>query len=261
MLVPDWIERIGRKVFESPFAIDGAKDTPELAEIRLVLLEAIRSKCQRVSGRQVFPYNLVNVLVRGVRQSEAGVWSAPFLQQMFARELRAGLTKAGVRYPDDLSIEMSSTPDFPVPPQEWIAVDVEMRSPAPISTPRRSARLVVLQGTANVADMPIEKIRTNIGRTVDVERKHGPSRRNDLAFSDDSPVNRTVSREHAHIIYTKARSEYRLFNDRVSTDGNCGLWILRDGLSQAVQHDARGVRLIAGDEIHFGSAIVRFVAK
>ena len=52
MPVPDWIEKIGRKVFESPFAGDNGTDAPELAEIRLALLDAARARCQRVSGKQ-----------------------------------------------------------------------------------------------------------------------------------------------------------------------------------------------------------------
>jgi hypothetical protein len=260
MTVPEWIEKIGRKVFEAPFA-DASQDTPELAEIRLVLIDTVRAKAQRVSGRRVFPYNNVSVLVRGVAESSASVFHGSFLHQMFERELRAALTKARIRFPEDLAVRLDSTPEFPSASQEWVAVEVESRTHPLVASPRRPAKLVVVQGTANVAEIPIEKARTNIGRTVDVQRPQGPSRRNDLAFSDESPVNLTVSREHAHILFTKSKGEYRLFNDRVYSGGNCGLWILRDGLSRAVHRDERGVRLAAGDEIHFGSAVVRFVVR
>jgi hypothetical protein len=180
---------------------------------------------------------------------------------MFERELRTSLAKAHVHFPDDLVVQVDSTPEFPVSPEGWVAVEVESRARATAAGPRRMAKLVVVQGTANLPEIAIDKARTNIGRTVDVERSDGPSRRNDLAFTDDSPVNRTVSREHAHILFSKTRGEYRLFNDRVHPEGNCGLWILRDGLSKPVHRDDRGVRLIAGDEIHFGSAVVRFVTR
>jgi hypothetical protein len=260
MTVPEWIERIGRTVFESPFAGNGTTDVPELAEIRLVMIDAVRAKCQRLSGRQVFPFNTVSVLVRGVSETDASIWRSSFLQLMFERELRAGLVKAKIRFPDDLTVQVRSTQEFPVAPQQWIEVGVATR-PRTATAHRRAPRLVLMQGTANVVELAIEKPRTNIGRTVDVHRSDGPSRRNDMAFSDDSPVNRTVSREHAHILFLKSRGEYRIFNDRVYADGNCGLWILRDGLSRAVHRDDRGVRLLHGDEIHFGSAVVRFVTK
>jgi hypothetical protein len=259
MLVPDWIEKIGRKVFESPFASGAPADAPELAEIRLALLDAARARCQRISGKQVFAFNKVTVTVRGIRESDEDVWRSQFVHHIFESELRAGLAKASVRFPEDLTVEVNSTPDFPSPSEDWISISIDMKPRNPTAAVPRHARLIVLQGTANLPEMPISKSRTNVGRTIDVQRVNGPSRRNDLAFSDESAVNRSVSREHAHIIFSKARGEYRLFNDRTYADGNCRLWILRDGLSQAVPHDARGVQLRSGDEIHFGSAVVSFL--
>jgi hypothetical protein len=41
-------------------------------------------------------------------------------------------------------------------------------------------------------------------------------------------------------------------------EGGCGLWIIRDGLSQEVHRNARGTRLQAGDEIHLGRAVLKF---
>jgi hypothetical protein len=75
-------------------------------------------------------------------------------------------------------------------------------------------------------------------------------------------VNRSVSREHAHIQFDKAAGEYRLFNDRWYPLGghDCGTWIVRDGMSQEVHRNARGTKLEPGDEIHFGLAVVVFEA-
>ena len=79
---------------------------------------------------------------------------------------------------------------------------------------RQAAKLVVSAGTANKSEIPLQKVRTNIGRLTDVYKAEGLSRRNDLAFAEDNPINRTVSREHAHIVHDKKTGEYRLFNDR-----------------------------------------------
>jgi pSer/pThr/pTyr-binding forkhead associated (FHA) protein len=96
---------------------------------------------------------------------------------------------------------------------------------------------------------------------VDVYRNQGLYRRNELAFVEDSEINRTVSREHAHIQRDPANGECRLFNDRWYPRGTeCGTWIVRDGMSQEVHRDARGVKLEPGDEIHFGRAVVVFEA-
>jgi hypothetical protein len=261
MTIPEWIENIGRAVFESPFAGEDRKDTPEIAEMRLAILDSLRANCQRVSGRQMFPYNLVRVLIRGVRETDAGAVRSSFLRQMLEREVRAGLQKAGARFPEDLTLKIESRPELPVNGEAWVSVEVDNRTRPAAGVARRPSRLIVVQGTANVTELTIDKARTNIGRTLDVQGSNGPSRRNDLAFADEGQVNRTVSREHAHIRFVKRTGEYRLFNDRFYDDGNCGLWILRGGLSQAVHRDDRGVRLHSGDEIHFGGAVVRFVAR
>jgi hypothetical protein len=138
-------------------------------------------------------------------------------------------------------------------------------APAPEETSRarKAARLVVSAGTANKSEIPLLKARTNIGRLTDVYKSEGLSRRNDLAFAEDNPINRTVSREHAHILHDKKTGEYRLFNDRWyqrgnKAENNCGLWIVRDGMGQEVHRDTRGTRLLPGDEIHLGKAVLKF---
>ncbi len=90
----------------------------------------------------------------------------------------------------------------------------------------------------------------------------GLFRRNDLAFAADTEINRSVSREHAHIEHDAARGEYRLFNDR---------WYRARGgmrnLDRARRHEPGSPprRRAApscepGDEIHFGRAVVVFEA-
>ena len=57
---------------------------------------------------------------------------------------------------------------------------------------------------------------------------------------DERPhPDRTVSREHADIAFHK-RSGDRWYKQGHKGDGGCGLWIIRDGLSQEVHPNARG---------------------
>ena len=124
-----------------------------------------------------------------------------------------------------------------------------------------SARLIVLRGAANRPELLLSKTRTNIGRTAEVFRGPGTCRHNDLAFTEDSEENTTVSREHAHIVALQKNGSYRLFNDRIyKGDSNCGLWIVRDGLSQPVHRGPRGTPLKSGDEIHLGTAVLQFLS-
>jgi len=146
---------------------------------------------------------------------------------------------------------------LPQKDEPWLIVEAVSLEQAGAGQP--VARLVVREGAANAAELPLDKARINIGRVVDVYREAGLYRRNDLAFAADSEINRSVSREHAHIVHDRVSGEYRLFNDRwYPRGGDCGTWIVRDGMSHEVQRNARGTRLEPGDEIHLGKAVVVF---
>lgn len=263
MPISNVIERLGRAIFESPFGANRiSKDAPELAEIRLAVLDAIKAKSHRASGKNVFPYNVVRIRLLGVPEEQANVFQSEFLSEYFAQELKSGLARSSYRFPGNLRVEIQTTPTLPARGQNWLAVDTYLDEAPPVEPAvraRRPAKLIVIHGTANRPEISLEKIRTNIGRTVEVYRTAGPSRRNDLAFTEENSINRTVSREHAHILYSRKTGEYRIFNDRVyKGEANCGLWIIRDGLSQPVHRSARGTLLKSGDEVHLGTAALRF---
>jgi pSer/pThr/pTyr-binding forkhead associated (FHA) protein len=159
-------------------------------------------------------------------------------------------------------VEVEAAAGLPKPGEEWLTVEVSSQEPNGRAS-RPAARLVVCEGTANTAEIGLDQPRTNIGRVVDVYRSEGLHRRNGLAFVEDTEVNRSVSREHAHIVFDKVSGDYRLFNDRWYPRGGapqaeCGTWIVRAGMSQEVHRDSRGIKLEPGDEIHFGRAVVRF---
>jgi hypothetical protein len=261
MTIAEFFESFGRKVFEGPFTVGGENEPPEIAEIRLAILEQAREKSYRSGGRKVFPFNVVHIHLRGIEDSRAPVFTGRFVRQYFEQELRRSLDKNECRYPDDLRVDVEVTRELPLAGEKWVHVDAEsLEQPAA----RRGARLVVVEGKANAAEITLSKARINIGRAVDVYRSEGLFRRNDLAFTEDTEINRTVSREHAHILYDKTSNEYRLFNDRWykrDNSGSSATWIVRDGLSQEVHRTPRGTRLEPGDEIHFGKAVVRFLLK
>ena len=270
MRIAELIERLGRSVFEAPFGA-GAEfvgETPEIAEVRIALLDEIKKKIQRAGGKALFPYNIVRVVIRA-DDSEAAVFDREFFRNFFEEEVRKGLEKEACRFPADLRVEIRATGSDPGGKGKWLRVETVANDKLPeAEEPRakRTARLVVISGAANKTEIPLQKTRTNIGRLIDVYKEQGLSRRNDLAFAEDNPVNRTVSREHAHIVHDKKTGEYRLFNDRwyklgAKSENNCGLWIVRDGMGQEVHRDTRGTRLLPGDEIHLGKAVLKFQIK
>lgn len=269
MPISDAIEKLGRAIFETPFnAARLAAEAPELAEIRLALLDAIKAKSHRVGGARVFPHNVIRVHLLGIPESQTGTFQSGFLADYLNQELRQALIRSSYRFPEDLELELKPAPELPAQGEEWISVETESRprGARDSSQARRTARLVVMEGAANQSEVLLNKARTNIGRTVDVFRSDGPSRRNALAFTEENEINRSVSREHAHILFDRKSGEYRLFNDRWHKPGdaaeaNSGLWIVRDGLSHPVHRNARGALLKHGDEIHLGRAIVKLIQK
>jgi hypothetical protein len=260
MNVADFLEKFGKTVFEAPLTV-GAKtdEPPELAEIRLAVLDRVREKSYRSGGKKVFPFDLLRVEMRGVEEARREVFAGRFFRQYLEQEVRSALRNAGCRFPDSLRVDVDPSARLPLPGEDWLIV--EAGSLDADSKRKPAGRLVVREGNANAGEVTLEKARTNIGRVVDVYRSAGLFRRNDLAFEADTEVNRSVSREHAHIRYDRTTGEYRLFNDRWyqrGTQEDCATWIIRDGMSQEVHRTSRGTRLEPGDEIHFGKAVVMF---
>jgi hypothetical protein len=259
MTINDFLEKWGRTLFEAPLATAPKPDEPpELAEIRLALLDRVHEKSYRSGGRKVFPYDLLRVQLRGVEESRYGVFAGRFFRQYLEQEVRGALRDAGCRYPENLRVDVDPVVGLPQRGETWLVVEAASQEPLAGS----AARLVVREGTANVAELRLEKARVNIGRVVDVYRAEGLFRRNDLVFAEETEINASVSREHAHIQRDPATGEYRLFNDRWYQRGprgvECGLWIVRDGMSHEVHRDSRGAKLEAGDEIRMGRAVVVF---
>jgi len=258
MNVGQFLEKFGRTMLERPLATSPDPDEPpELAEIRLAILDQVREKSYRSGGRKVFPYDLLRVELRGVEQSRAPVFTGQFFRKYLEQEVHNALRTGGCRFPDNLRVDVAATVGLPRKEEPWLIVEAVSLEQA--TAGKLVARLVVQEGTANTPELRMEKPRINVGRVVDVYRDAGLFRRNDLAFAADTDVNRSVSREHAHIVHDRVSGEYRLFNDRWYQRGaECGTWIVRDGMSQEVHRNARGIKLEPGDEIRFGKAVVVF---
>ncbi|HLH03538.1 MAG TPA: FHA domain-containing protein [Bryobacteraceae bacterium] len=254
-------EKLGRAVFESPFESKRlAKDAPEVAEIRLTAIDAIKNRSHRVGAAQVFPFDLVRIHLLGIPEEQEPVFQSEFLLKYFADELKAALKRGSYRFPANLAVEFLTNSRLPQEGEQWVTVETAMRSGTKAETVcERPARLIVLQGSANQSEFVLDRARFNIGRGAEIFRSTGPSRRNEISFLGNDEAGRTVSREHAHIMRSTATNEYRIFNDRVyQGEENCGIWIMREGLSFPVHHGPRGTLLQSGDEIHLGTAVVRF---
>jgi hypothetical protein len=257
MNLSQFFEKWGRTLLERPLATGpNPDDPPELAEVRHAVLDEVRRKCYRAGAKKVFPFNLIQVSMRGVEPSRSAMFGTTYFRQFLEREIRQSLQTDGTRFPETFRVEVVVGTDLPQPGEPWLTVTIGSRDVPGVGT---KARLLISRGTATIDELILDKPRTNIGREVDVYRNGGMHRRNDLAFVEEEEANRTVSREHAHIDHDHATGEYRVFNDRWYERGaDCGLRIVRRGMSIEVHRDTRGARLEADDEIHFGQAVVVF---
>ncbi|HEY3838996.1 MAG TPA: FHA domain-containing protein [Bryobacteraceae bacterium] len=267
MTLTDFVERVGRTIFEAPFGggTPRAANAAEIAEIRHAILDEIERKSYRSGGQNLFPYNRVTIVIRGADRQQASALEGTFLREYFEKEIRQSLVKTEARHPDGLRVDVEVSEEKPAKRERWLTVVTAFEEgPAEPPAPRpqdRIAQLFVREGAAFPSEFALDQPRTNLGRTLDVYSNQGLSRRNHIAFAEDDEIGCTVSREHAHIRRDPDTGEYRLFNDRFydrDRRESCNIWLIRAGQSQEVHRNTRGVRLQDGDEIHLGKAVLHF---
>jgi hypothetical protein len=209
MRISELIERLGRTVFEAPFGAmsQAISDSPEVAEIRIAVLDEVKKKVQRAGGKALFPYNIVRVVIC-TSAPDAGVFERDFFRRFFEEEVRKSLARDSCRFPDDLRVEVRVADDDSANEDNWLRIetlaeDVEPEPSEPARA-RRTARLVVVAGVPNKTEIALQKTRTNIGRLVDVYKSEGMSRRNDLASPRSIPST-APSRASTPTSYTTRR--------------------------------------------------------
>lgn len=235
-------------------------------EIVHAVVDAAEQQVQEAGrGRRLFPFNRVILYVpaaardRQTRARFAAVTEGP---PSLANRVRERLQAIGCKA-DDLSADVVYVPK-PLP--EWRSpefhVDFERAAPAAAPTAPKPAavaaprlRLTVVSGTADRRAYLFDGGHIDIGRRAEVvDARQRVVRTNHVAFTEDgAEINRTVSRRHAHIIYSATGHEYRLWDDRSAH----GTSVMRNGRTIPVPSGARGTRLQSGDEIVIGQARLR----
>jgi hypothetical protein len=243
----------------------------EPLKIQKEILDEIESKTEPVGRQQrVFPYNALDVYLLASGDDERVRLEAVFAERKrFEGLIIDRLRRAGCDPPSRLPVSVHITNERG---EDWAEelFHVEYRR-AEQAKPNESgakssavktgarARLVIIQGTAREQEFVINKSRVNVGRTAEIrDGNNRVVRRNELVFPEDQDeINQTVSRAHAHIRYDEAADVYRVFDDQ----SKFGTRIFRDGATIDVfSTNARGNRLVPGDEVYFGQACARFEA-
>jgi hypothetical protein len=223
--------------------------TREPIEIRRGVLREIADQVQPAgNGEYLFPFTGIKVELFAGDATLQGSLEAIFSLPGFADDVKAAISDRGCtasKLDVQVVVNLVEAPAVPY----RIAYQ---RSAAPgpgTSVPRPRARLVVLEGRAEVKELAIERDLMYIGRLKDVvNSRTGLERQNQLAFDASES---TVSRKHARLEYDPDSGKFRLFNDPEQTS------VSRDG--RGIPCDAtRGLQLRSGDQLILGRARVRF---
>lgn len=210
--VDDALKKVGRR---------GQQREP--LEIRRAIITEIEGKITPLGdGKRVFPFNQVGVQLFAPDAETRALYEVAFIgERMLASTIGERLRPPKCETPANLKVSVTVVEDAGV---EWAADGFHIvyggggaaaAAPAEEGRARAKAQLIVVHGEAKPLKYRITKRRTNIGRQAEVLDKEGlPLRRNDLAFKeDDSEINRSVSRSHAHIKYNQETGEYRLHDE------------------------------------------------
>jgi hypothetical protein len=262
--------RIARSVDAAMGEFLGDSQTSPIEIVHAVVDLAEQQVQEAGRGRRLFPFNRVILQVPAGardRQSKARFAAVAAGPPSLAQRIRERLEAVGCKV-KDLAADVVYVPK---PHADWAspAFHVEFEraeapppppapAPAPQEPPSR-VRLTVLTGAADRRVYVFDAGRVDIGRRAEVvDDRQRLVRTNNVAFSEEgADVNRTVSRRHAHIIYSAASREYRLWDDRSAH----GTAVIRNGRTIPVPPGTRGTRLQSGDEIIVGQARLRVMLE
>ena len=256
--------KLARTVEAAIGELVGQADAAPLEIVHAVLAHAEQQVIATGRGRRAFPFTRVTVRVAAPTRDHAlrarlnAVFDGPpSLQERLAERLRSS---GAVGTIDRVTIAFSSKPD-PSWTHKGFTIEYERapvaepapapEAPAPAAPPR--LKIAVRQGKADHDAYTFTQARIDLGRRSEVvNAKQEVVRTNQVAFvDDDSEINRTVSRRHAHLAWHGV--DLRICDDRSAH----GTRIVRDGRTIPVPAGSRGVKVKSGDELLLGSARLR----
>jgi hypothetical protein len=238
---------------------DGVREPLELTH---AIVDAVEREIQLAGrGTRVFPFNTVDVFMVAASEHararlDAIVNGLVPLHDRITERLRAAHCAVETL---EVNIHYLAKPQKHwTDPQFGISFKKVARDTpvvAAVEPPSPRLEVTVVHGAADHRTYALASARVDLGRGGDVrDSRLGLIRTNQVAFSENSTsVNRTVSRQHAHIFYDARSGQFR-----VHDDGSVhGTKVVRKGKTVPVPFGARGVRLQSGDEIVLGEARVR----
>jgi hypothetical protein len=247
----------------------GGRPPREPLEVRRAVVEGLVGEVRPVGGgRRVLPVGRITVSIAATGAAEKRLFKEALAGPSgIEADLRRALDAAGAEFPRGFTVALKFVkapgPDwrqgarFQVTtgePAAALPADPSEGTPAP-ALPATAHTLVlkVTQGQAKPKAFTSTGERVCIGRQPTVTDAGGRVvRRNDVAFVGEDEVSRSVSRAHAHVAWVPASGTYRVFDEQSSH----GTVVSRAGRLIQVPPGRDGLKLLGGDELHVGRAVL-----
>jgi hypothetical protein len=234
-------------------------------EIRTHLLDEVIRTVEPYRGPERLSFNSLNVHILAPIAGDRARYQAALddIEPPFDVAVRHRLKEAGFALPPALPVVCmlhETAPETLRPAfEKYGTVYIEPKK----TTPATHARLKIQRGRAEQEVYAIDgKGRINIGRLKQVaDGRARIFRRNDIVFLDpddaalsaeESEVNQTVSREHAHLTFDVQQGRFLWHNEKGSTTLN------RLDYSRPMPVGKQPLPLEDGDELYLGQAYLVF---
>jgi hypothetical protein len=248
----------------------GGRPPREPLEVRRAVVEGLVGEVRPVGGgRRVLPVGKITVAVAATDAAEKRLFKEALAGPSgIEADLRRALDAAGAEFPRGFTVAVKFVK---APGADWrqgarfqvttgdpvaaLAADASEGTPAPAPLPAAAHTLVlkVTQGQAKPKTFTTTGERVCIGRQPTVTDAGGRVvRRNDIAFVGEDEISRSVSRAHAYVAWVPASGTYRVFDEQSSH----GTVVSRAGRLIQVPPGRDGLKLLGGDELHVGRAVV-----
>lgn len=246
------------KLFKEPAA--------DVKKIRNTLLDFIKEKLQRAEGGEGANINGIYLYIN-CNESERYLYESVVHAanpDMFRDEVQRIADDYAIQLPASWKYEVAFTDKYP----EQCSVAAEIKTALFIST--RKAGIInkkakgyikILGGSAEKEIYVLEpsKEKINIGREAKVQLHGGFVRKNFIAFTSSgaTDINRSVSRQHAHIEWEPASGSFLIFADEGGIPPHNKMKIhTTEGSFIKMQAIEVGHRLQEGDQVILGDKAV-----
>ncbi|MBC7534590.1 MAG: FHA domain-containing protein [Ferruginibacter sp.] len=244
------------------------KDRPaDVKTIRNLLLQFIKEKLQRAEGGEGANITGIHLFINCTDNERHLYESAVFANnpgKFKSDELQKMADDYAIMLPASWTFEVAFTDKFPE--QCYIAKDVAAAlfittRKAGLSHKKSHAYIKVLSGQAEKEIYTIDAStgKINIGREAKVQVAGGFVRKNGIAFisTGATEMNRSVSRQHAHIEWEPGSGSFLVFADEGGIPPHTKLKVrTAEGISIKMQAMEIGHRLQEGDQLILGDAAV-----